>query len=151
VIQSRVCAEYLFDVAKDVSMIRLTILTLILAAPTFAGTEGEEDKLIVNRLSASDFEVVETQDMSPRAFWCGAASYIERRQNMDATTRIILKSPRGASVSAPGRKAVGFTTDPSGIQQISNPLSVDVTRRGLTLLSYQARGFCRDAFTRATK
>lgn len=132
-------------------MLKVLILLGVIGGPCVAGTEREEDKLVINRLSDTSFEVVEAQDMSARAFWCGAASYVERRQRMPATTRLFLKVPRGASVSAPGRKAVVFTMDPRGLDVILDPLTVDVRRKGLSLLSYQARGFCRDAFTRATK
>ncbi len=119
--------------------------------PASAGTEGEEDTLVINRINATDFEVIEQQDMSPRAFWCGAATFIERRQGQPNTTPIYLKRERGASVTAPGRKGVVFSTDGAGLPQPGTLVSVSVRQPGQMLKSYQARGFCRDAFTRATK
>lgn len=135
-------------------MQRLLIAGLLALSPALAahaGTEGEEDRLLINRIDRTDFEVVETHNMDARAFWCGAASLLERREGRPGTTPIYLKSPRGPSATSPGRRAVTFTTDPAGLDPIPEPLSVDVERPGLMLKAYQARGFCRDAFSRSTK
>lgn len=127
------------------------LLFLCLSFVAVAGTEGEEDGLVINRIDRTDFEVVEMQGMDARAFWCGAASFIERREGRPGTTPIHLKSPRGPSVTAPGRRGVVFTTDPSGLAPMPDTVSVDVRRPGQMLKAFQARGFCRDAFTRSTK
>lgn len=124
---------------------------LALCSQSVAGTEWEEDSLIINPISDTRFEVVETQDMSPRAFWCGAATFIERRSGRSGTTEIFLLSPRGPSLTARGRKGVIFTTEAADVIPSPPQVSVNVTQAGQMLRSYQARGFCRDAFTRATK
>lgn len=127
------------------------VLVFGLSCAARAGTEGDEDRLIVNRIDRSDFEVVETHNMDARAFWCGAASQLERREGRPGTTPIYIKSPRGPSVTAPGRNGVVFTTDPAGLGPVPDMRSVNVSRAGQMLKAYQARGFCRDAFNRSTK
>lgn len=122
-----------------------------LSVSAHANTLGDEDRMIINRIDSSDFEVVEMSGMDARAFWCGAASLLERREGRPGTTPIYLKSPRGPSVTSPGRKGVVFTTDPAGLAPIPDMVSVDVRRPGQMLPAYQARGFCRDAFSRSTK
>lgn len=133
------------------SVLRVMLAVVAMTAPALAGTEGEEDRMTINAISATSFEVIEGQDMSPRAFWCGAATYIERRQGKSSSTVIYLKSPRGASVTMPGRLGVVFTTDARAVPDVGPSLSVSVRQAGQSLQSFQARGFCRDAFTRATK
>jgi hypothetical protein len=127
------------------------LLSLGLATAAAAGTESDEDRLVINRIDATDFEVVQMHNMDARAFWCGAASLLERREGRPGTTPIYLKSPRGPSVTAPGRKAVVFTTDPTGLEPQSDMYSVNVRQPGQMLKAYEARGFCRDAFNRSTK
>lgn len=127
------------------------LMVYCLAGSAGAGTEGDEDRLIVNRIDRSDFEVVETRGMAARAFWCGAASFIERREGMPGTTPIYLKSPRGPSVTSPGGQGVVFTTEPAGLEPRPDMVNVDVRRPGQVLKAFQARGFCRDAFSRSTK
>ncbi len=132
-------------------MIAVVCVSLCVAGAVKAGTEGDEDRLTINRIDASDFEVVEMQNMDARAFWCGAASFLERREGRPGTTAIYLKSPRGPSVTTPGRNGVVFTTDARGLAEEPDMISVDVNRPGQMLKAYQARGFCRDAFSRSTK
>ena len=124
----------------------------VLAAPmAFAGTEWEEDQLIINRINATDFEVVETQDMGPGAFWCGAASFHERRMGRSGRDMLYVKQPRGPSVTRPGSKGVVFTTDAARVSATGASGSVSVSRAGDGFRSSFARSLCRDAFTRATK
>lgn len=128
-----------------------SVIAGVLALPLQAGTMREESKLVINRINATDFEVLEPNESTPRGFWCGAANYIEARTNQSELTPIYLKSPRGPSVTAPGRIGVVFSTSNAGLPPVGQQLSVNVTTPGRMLKSYQARGFCRDAFTRATK
>lgn len=117
-----------------------------------AGTGGEEDRMVVNRLNDTDFEVVETVRMEPQGYWCGAATLLERREGQPQSTPIYLMTPLGPSETVPGRDAVRFTTDASAVPRLNRqPNTVDVSRPGRMLKSYQARRFCRDAFTRSTK
>lgn len=107
--------------------------------------------MVINPISATEFEVIEEQDMGPRGFWCGAATFTERRQGLPNGTEIYVKSARGPSVTAPGRKGVVFTYDARAVPDVASSTSVNVDQAGESLKSFQARGFCRDAFTRATK
>jgi hypothetical protein len=109
-----------------------------------AATTGEEDSMVINRLNASDFEVVETRSMGAADFWCGAATFVERRSGKSELTPIYLKRARGPSATAAGRKAVVFSTSAAGLPTAQKRQTLSVNRA-------QARRFCRDAFTRATK
>ena len=125
--------------------------SLFLAAPLAAATLGEEDAMLINRLNSTDFEVIETRSMGAADFWCGAATYVERRSGLSDLTPIYVKRPRAASVTAAGLNAVTFTIDPGGLPAADRQLSLSVDRAGLSLKSNKARSFCRDAFTRSTK
>lgn len=118
---------------------------------SIAATTGEEDKMVINRINATDFEVVETRSMGAADFWCGAATFVERRSGLSELTPIYVKRPRGPSVTVPGRKGVVFSTSGSNLPARGDRLSVSVSRPGEVVKSAQARRFCRDAFTRATK
>jgi hypothetical protein len=124
---------------------------VVSALPLAAATLGEEAGMVINTINDTDFEVIEMGQTLPRGFWCGAASYIEMRNFGSQLTPIYLKSPRGPSVTAPGRMGVVFSTSSDGLPQVGDMLTVDVTTQGQMLEAYKARGFCRDAFTRATK
>jgi hypothetical protein len=126
---------------------------LIALAPVCvaAATTGEEDSMVINRINASDFEVVETRSMGAADFWCGAATFVERRSGLSNLTEIYLKRSRGPSVITPGRNAVVFSTSPAGLPRPESRLSLSVDRPGDMIKSVQARRYCRDAFTRSTK
>ena len=125
---------------------------VLLSFRIHADTGAEEDKMIVNRLNDTDFEVIRTVRMDAQGYWCGAATLLERREGRAIDTPIFLQRPLGPSVSAPGRQAVRFTTDPGKVTPLDRqPLTVDVDTVGRMLKSFQARQYCRDAFTRSTK
>ncbi|WP_370400861.1 hypothetical protein [Sulfitobacter sp. JB4-11] len=134
-------------------MRRIFIACALTALPLTAqaGTAGEEDAMVINRLNSTDFEVVETRSMGAADFWCGAATFVERRSGLSETTPIYLKRARGPSGTVPGRNGVVFSTSNSGLPTSQGRISVSVERPGDVLKSAQARRFCRDAFTRATK
>lgn len=132
-------------------MLGLACVAAVLSAPSYAGTLGEEAKIVIKPINETDFEVIEDVQTLPRGFWCGAANYVEVRTNRSQMTPIYLKSARGPSVTTPGRNGVVFTTSPAGLPEVGQMLTVDVNTPGQSMQSYQARGFCRDAFTRATK
>lgn len=136
---------------RNARLAGLFLVCLSTSAQAGGGTIGDEDRLIINRIDATAFEVVEEHNMDARVFWCGAASFIERREGRPGTTPIYLKSPRGPSITAPGRNGVVFTTDPAGLAPAPDMITVDVRRPGQMLKAFQARGFCRDAFSRSTK
>lgn len=127
------------------------LLATALPLTAQAGTTGEEDTMVINRLNASDFEVVETRSMGAADFWCGAGTFVERRSGLPGTTAVYLKRPRGPSSSTPGRKAVVFSTNGAGLPAPQGQITISVARQGEMLKANKARSFCRDAFTRATK
>ena len=132
---------------------RIVALALALALPHQAGadTKGEEDGIVINPLNSHDFEVIEGTNFGAAEFWCGAATFVERRRGRSELTPIYLKRKRGPSVTAPGQKGVIFTTRPDGLPAPKDRLTLTVREPGAMLKSAQARRYCRDAFTRSTK
>lgn len=128
-------------------------LALILLWPmaSFAATIGEEDNMVINRLTDTDFEVVQTHPMGAAGFWCGAATFIERRNGLSELTPIYLRRGPGPSVTEPGRRAVVFSTSNAGLPPAVVRRTVSVDRPGDMIKSVHARRFCRDTFTRSTK
>lgn len=133
---------------------RALVLLLGLAftpASTFAATTGEEDTIVINRLNGTDFEVIEGANFAAAEYWCGAATFIERRSGLSELTPIYVKRARGPSTSAPGRNGVVFSTSAAGLPAVSDRLTLTVRVPGTMVKSVQARRYCRDAFTRSTK
>ncbi len=106
---------------------------------------------MINEINGTDFEVIQFRGSGAAEFWCGAATYIERRKGQSESTRIFLKRPHGASLTAAGRNGVVFSTSDSGLPDVEETLTVTVRKPGASLKSSQARRYCRDAFTRSTK
>ena len=130
----------------------LVLLLCLLPVLGRTATLGEEDSMVINRLNATDFEVIEERSFGTAGFWCGAATYTERRQGRSETTPLYVKRPRGPSLTVPGRQGVVFTTDATGLPPADpGRVTLTVERAGATLKSAQARRYCRDAFTRSTK
>lgn len=127
-------------------------IALALAASTaLAATVGEEDGIVINRLNQSDFEVIQGASFGAAEFWCGAASFVERRSGLSELTPIYVKRPRGPSLTVPGKQGVVFTLDHAGLPAATQRLTLTVDTPGATLKSVKARRYCRDAFTRSTK
>ena len=132
------------------SMIFATVM-IAFCGPVAARTLTEQDTIIINPINASDFEVIEGPIFGAAGYWCGAATYVERRTGRSETTRVYVKRPEGPSLTMPGRKGVVFTTDPAGLPEAAPRMTLTVKEAGATLKSAQGRLQCRDAFTRATK
>ncbi|NNE53406.1 MAG: hypothetical protein HKN30_13525, partial [Sulfitobacter sp.] len=62
------------------------LLAACCAAPLAAATLGEEDAMLINPLNGGDFEVIETRSMGAADFWCGAATFVERRSGRSGLT-----------------------------------------------------------------
>ena len=129
----------------------LALIGVLLPSLGLAATLGEEKRFVINPLDGAAFEVIQGQNMAAAEFWCAAASYIETRKNLSETTRIYVRSPRGPARTAAGRNGVVITTDPTGLPDVDNGLTLRVDAAGLNRTSAVARRYCRDAFTRSTK
>ncbi|MFC6588955.1 hypothetical protein [Sulfitobacter pacificus] len=116
-----------------------------------ANTDGEEDRIVIAPLGNTDFEVIQGTNFGAAEYWCGAATYVERRRGWPETTPIYVKKPEGPSATAPGRKSVIFTTAPTDVAQAPSGLTLSVRKAGAMRKSAVARRYCRDAFTRSTK
>lgn len=132
-------------------MIRAGLLAFTLAPGlAIAATTGEEDAITINRLSGTDFEVVSGSFVGGNEyFWCGAATYIIRRQGGAGATPIYIKRPIAPKAS--GRKSVVFSTSSAGLPQAAGRNTLTLEVAGAMLKASKARSYCRDAFTRSTK
>ena len=133
---------------------RLALLFLLWLSPAMAhaATTGEEDTILINRLNGTDFEVIQGTNFGAAEFWCGAATFVERRRGLSELTEVYVKRPRGPSLTAPGRNGVVFSTSGAGLPAPDpDRLTLTVSEPGAMLKSVQARRYCRDAFTRSTK
>lgn len=120
--------------------------------PAHANTNAEEDTMVINPINATDFEVIEGMNFGAAEFWCGAATYIERRLRQSELTQLYVKRPRGPSMTASGQNGVVFSTSNAGLPMPQpDRLTLTVQVPGATLKSVQGRRYCRDAFTRSTK
>ncbi len=120
--------------------------------PANANTNSEQDRMVINKINATDFEVIQGISYGPAEVWCGAATYIERRLQQSQVTRLYVKRPRGPSLTAPGQNGVVFSTSSAGLPAADpNRVTLTVDEPGATLKSVQGRRHCRDAFTRKTK
>lgn len=130
--------------------VKWAVCTALLVGSAQADTIGEESRMKINRISATDFEVLRGPDMGPSEFWCGAGSYVIRRQGLPSSTVVYLKRGIGPSVAGQGSKSVVFSTSATGLTPRTS--SVWSTRDiGTAFKSSQALRLCRDAFTRSTK
>ncbi len=125
----------------------LIIASLCASLPIAANAQAfrAESHLIVAPLNGKDFEVIEARGEGPRGIWCAAADFAKSRLGSSGGTRLYIKSGRGPSVAAPGRKGVVFTTDQARIDsKPSRGYSVSVTKVGYNLSVGHAYGFCQD-------
>ena len=135
-------------------MRRVLFLMLCAAMPLMghAATNGEEDSIVINPLNGSDFEVIGGINFGAAEYWCGAATFVERRSGKSELTPIYVKRGEAPSVTAPGRKGVVFSLSDAGLPaDAGGRLTLSVDAPGIMLKSVKARRYCRDAFTRSTK
>lgn len=114
-------------------------LPAMLSAQTFRAA----NYLDVVPLKGGAFEVIETRAAGPRAIWCAAADYAERR--LGAKGRVYLYKGHGPSQTVRGRKSVAFTTDASSLSQgPSQSYTLSTTQIGVGLPIAHAIQFCSD-------
>ena len=130
----------------------LTCLALLGALPAQANSFTAVNRLTVNPVSASEFEVIESNGAGARQIWCAAAEYNERVLGNQRETELIVKTKRGPSITQPGRKGVVFTNNPANVSAtITKSVSVSLNTPGMSLPSHHARTFCRDTFSRTRR
>lgn len=123
----------------------IAVLCATLPVAAAAQTYRAESRLIVVPLNALDFEVIEDRSAGPRGIWCAAADFAKFRLGVRGDTRLYLKTPRGPSTSAVGRKGVVFTIDPARLGAEPNRgYSVSLTKVGYNLPVGHAYSFCTD-------
>jgi hypothetical protein len=94
------------------------------------------NKLDVNPLTATEFEVIQGRRSSPKKIWCAASDYSQHPLDT-------INTPSGPSVTEPGRKAVGFTIDPNQMAPVKSS-TVTIKTVGASLSASHASTFCRD-------
>ncbi|MGJ8627493.1 MAG: hypothetical protein ACSHXB_11105 [Sulfitobacter sp.] len=125
----------------------IILAALCAIVPIMASAQAfrAESWLIVVPLNAKDFEVIEDRGEGPRGMWCAAADFVKSRLGTSTNTRIYIKSGRGPSISAAGRKGVVFTTDPARLSaEPSRGYSVSLSKVGYSLPVGHAYSFCTD-------
>lgn len=132
-------------------------LTLALAAATtvaaIAATSANAasfrayNRVTVNPVAGGTFEALETAQYGQRGMWCAAADYAISVLGADGTDRVYVQTPRGDSVTKPGRKGVVFGLSvPAGASDVP-VLSINAALRvpGSSLSVDHAFQFCYDS------
>lgn len=125
----------------------LYAIALCISLPISASAQSYVaiNRLPVVALEGGDFEVIERRGEGARGIWCAAASFAIDRAGMARDQRIYVKTARGPSISAPGRKGVVFTQDVGHLSQSpSKSYSVSVRQVGQGLPVNHAVQFCKD-------
>ena len=123
----------------------LSLLVTALPVTAFANGFLNNPRILkVNAISDTNFEVIDGPDSGPRAYWCAAALHVENTLGRQQS-RIYIAEGRGDSITAPGRKAVQFTTVPFG--DVGPSYSVSIRQAGYNLGSGHALRFCDDYST----
>ena len=127
----------------------------VIAATTFAVSTAEAqsfrayNRVIVNPVSSTTFETIESVDNNngARGLWCAAADYAINRLGASGTSRLYVQTPRGNSVTEPGRKGVVFgLSTPAGTPPVSvTSTSAAMRIPGSNLSVDHAYQFCYDS------
>ena len=114
-----------------------------LASGVYAQSFESGTRLPVNPVSGSQFEVNEEGSVGSPQVWCAAATYSNDVLGQYAKTELTVISPRGPSVTSPGRTGVVFTTDTTGLDVVpraANSATTDIA--GVTFAVSMALTFC---------
>lgn len=102
---------------------------------------GFAPRLEVNPVSATQFEVIESDSAGAQDIWCAAARYAEETLGI-SRGRLYVARARGPAETVPGRKGVIFTTQPT--EDAFTSVSVSVREPGMNLPIFHALQFCRN-------
>lgn len=130
----------------------LALVLSIGALPATAKSFTAVNRLTVNPINATEFEVIKRPASSPRQMWCAAADYSGRRLGRYNKTDLIIVTPIGPSTTQANRNGVVFSIDPnqSGVAPTKS-FSVTVKTAGASMSVGHAKSFCDDdnsAFSR---
>lgn len=121
------------------------LLLGILAAPVEAQTLrfglGFAPRLQVNPISATEFEVIESDSAGAQDIWCAAAYYTENTLGKQRG-RLYVAGARAPARTVQGRKGVVFSTEP--VPGAFTSVSVSVRAEGMNLPIFHALQFCRN-------
>ncbi|MEP2027889.1 MAG: hypothetical protein ABJI96_04160 [Paracoccaceae bacterium] len=116
---------------------------LISGLPASANSFKAMNRLDVNPLTATEFEVIQRPRTRPKKIWCAASDYTQNALGLPSKTEIFIKTPSGSSVTEPGKKGVGFTVDPNQVSPVKSS-SVSIKTAGVSMSASHAATFCRD-------
>lgn len=127
------------------NVIGATLALLVGALPANAKSYKAINRLTVNPINATEFEVIKRTSSSPRAMWCAAADYSGRRLDSYNKTDLIIITPIGPSTTQPDRNGVTFTIDPNQSDVApTRSYSVTVKTAGASMSVGHAKTFCDD-------
>ena len=127
-------------------VIGVVFALLVGALPASAKSFKAINRLTVNPINATDFEVIKKASSSPRAMWCAAADYSGRRLDRYNKTDLIIITPIGPSTTQPDRNGVTFTIDPNQSNVApTKSYSVTVKTAGASMSVGHAKTFCDGA------
>ncbi len=124
-------------------MKRILLVAVLLSWPGLVGanTLFFKPDLPVNRVSNTQFEVIEARGEGPNGIWCAAADYAARQLGK-TSGRLYIAVPRGPSVTMPGRTGIIFSTQP--IADVPGRATNSIREVGANLRVAHALQFCRD-------
>ncbi len=124
-------------------------ITALLSAATLLSATGASaftasNRMRVNPVSASVFEVVPRGAARTTDYWCAAAEYLLYTGVSKATQRIYVVRAMGPAETANRRSAVQFSiTPPAGVDTTPG-YTLSVKRVGENLNAASARSHCHD-------
>lgn len=112
--------------------------------PQFAGAWQADNRLTVNPVSDTVFEVIGLPGSPGSEFWCAAGEYALRVLGTSSTQRVYIVRGRAAPVTGTGPSAVQFSLNlPEGVPPQSG-LTLSVKKVGDNLSVAFARTYCLD-------
>jgi len=137
--------------ARFRSLAALGVGLSLAAAPLSAQSFRAENRVIVNSLGGTDFEVIEGGEFGARSIWCAASDYAQDVLGASGTQRLYVTGARAAARTLPGRKGVVFSTEaPEGGGSSVLVLSSSIRTVGSNLSVDHSYQFCRDRRLRVT-
>ena len=126
---------------KLIFSVLLGLLTVPVEAQSLRFGLGFAPRLQVNPISATEFEVIESDSAGAQDIWCAAARYTEETLGI-RRGRLYISRGRGPAQTVQGRTGVTFSTEP--VPGAFTSVSVSVRAPGLNLPIFHARQFCRN-------
>ena len=125
-------------------MLRALILAFLLVVPSASVAQFERRErfnIPVLRVTETTFEVIEADFAGPSQIWCAAGIFASKRLGLNRGS-LWVATPRGPSVTTPGRKGVVFSTVP--VPGEFSSVTRSTRRVGLTFSIGHALAICNE-------